>query len=104
MCGHGGLETGLETGLRVGELNALKKCDIDIDRHMIHIQRTEVTYKDPKTNERVYEVRDFPKTDAGDRYLYFPDSTVTTLNAILQLSRNSDYLFSEYGKRMVQRL
>lgn len=95
-----GIALAFETGLRVGELSALKKCDIDIGRHVIHIQRTEVTYKDPKTNERVCEVRDVPKTDAGDRYLIIPDSATTILASILQLSRNSEYLFSENGKRI----
>lgn len=95
-----GIALAFETGLRVGELCALKKCDIDIERHIIHIQRTEVTYKDPETNKRVCEVRDVPKTEAGDRDLIIPDTAIPILDSIFLLSRNSDYLFSENGKRI----
>ena len=56
-----GILLAFETGLRVGELSALKKEDIDPSRKYIHIQRTEITYKDPETNERICEVRNVPK-------------------------------------------
>lgn len=95
-----GVLLAFETGLRVGELSALKKDDIIKSRKCIHIQRTEVTYKDPQTNERICEVRDFPKTEAGDRYLIIPDSAIVILDEILAQSKNSEYLFSEHGKRI----
>lgn len=95
-----GVLLAFETGMRVGELSALKKEDIIKSRKCIHIQRTEVTYKEPETKERVCEVRDFPKTEAGDRYLIIPDSAITILDEILALSKNSEYLFSEHGKRI----
>ena len=88
-----------QTGLRVGELSGLKKTDLE--NRQIHVQRTEITYKDPETKERVCEVRDFPKSEAGDRYLIIPESALGTINAILQFSdKKSDYLFSENGKRI----
>lgn len=95
-----GVLLAFETGLRVGELSALKKEDINKDRKYIHIQRTEVTYKEPETGQRVCEVRDFPKTEAGDRYLIIPDSSILILDEILKLSGNSEYLFSECDKRI----
>ena len=66
-----GVLLAFETGLRVGELSALKKDDIIKSRKCIHIQRTEVTYKDPQTNEAICEVRDFPKTEAGRQILNY---------------------------------
>lgn len=95
-----GVLLAFETGLRVGELSALKKDDIIKSRKCIHVQRTEVTYKDPQTNKRICEVRDFPKTEAGDRYLIIPESAIVILDEILAQSKNSEYLFSEHGKRI----
>lgn len=95
-----GVLLAFETGLRVGELSALKKEDIIKSRKCIHIQRTEITYKDPETNERICEVRDFPKTEAGDRYLIIPDSAIAILDDILTQSASGEYLFSEHGKRI----
>ena len=95
-----GLLLSFKTGVRVGELSALKKEDIVINRKCIHIQRTEVTYKDPKSKQRICEVRDFPKTEAGDRYLIIPDSAIVVLEKILELNKNSEYLFSENGRRI----
>ena len=89
-----------QSGLRVGELSALKKADISGNRRSIHVQRTEITYKDPVTNKRVCEVSDFPKTDAGERFLILPDQAADTINAILALNPEDEYLFSEAGKRI----
>ena len=83
-----GILLAFETGLRVGELSALKKEDIDPSRKYIHIQRTEITYKDPETNERICEVRNVPKTEAGDRYLIIPESAIVILDQITALNES----------------
>ena len=95
-----GILLAFETGLRVGELSSLKKEDICKNRKCIHIQRTEITYKDPETKKRICEVRDFPKTEAGDRHLIIPNSAMLILDEILALNSDSEYLFSEHGKRI----
>lgn len=43
---------------------------------------------------------DFPKTDAGERFLILPDQAADTINAILALNPEDEYLFSEAGKRI----
>ena len=40
------------------------------------------------------------ETEAGDRYLIIPESTIVILDEILAQSKNSEYLFSEHGKRI----
>jgi integrase len=88
-----------QTGMRVGELAGLKK--IDIKKHEIHVNRTEVNYKDPNTKERICEVRDFPKSEAGDRYLLIPKTAIDTLDVLMKLSdESSEYVFSENGRRI----
>ena len=80
-----------QTGLRVGELSALKKQDI-----------TEIKYVDEKTNRNRFEVRDFPKTDAGCREVFINKSAHDTLSSIMELTDETDYLFSENGKRICE--
>lgn len=60
-----------KTGLRISELAALKKCDIS--DNAIHVNRTEICYEDANGN-RVYEVRDFPKTEVGIRDAVIPSN------------------------------
>ena len=55
------------TGIRVGELVALKWCEVT--DNSIKIRRTEIFYKGDD-EKRVYEIRDFPKTEAGVQYLF----------------------------------
>ena len=61
-----------QLGLRVGELIALKGTDISHD--VIHIQRQEIIYNkyDEELNKiasSVHEIREYTKSEAGDRYL-----------------------------------
>lgn len=95
-----GILLAFETGARVGELSAVKKEDISLNKKIIHIQRTEITYKEPETDQRVCEVRDFPKSEAGDRYLIIPDSASETIEEIIRLNPDGEYLFMENGNRI----
>lgn len=95
-----GILLAFETGLRVGELSTLKKTDIIRERKCIHIQRTEISYKDPDTKKRICEVQNFPKTESGDRYLIITELAINLIDEIIKLNPNDEYLFSENGKRI----
>lgn len=86
-----------ETGMRIGELCSLKPCDIKDD--YIHVQRTEVKYKNDSGKWEM-SVRDFPKSEAGDRYIIITDNAKKTIKNILNIRSDSEYLFSENGKRI----
>lgn len=86
-----------KTGLRIGELAALKKTDIT--QNIIHISKTEIRYNDDAGNI-VYEVRDSPKTEAGIRDVVVPDSGIRILNRIRLLNPFGEYLFERRGKRI----
>ncbi len=86
-----------KTGLRIGELAGLKKCDVD--RNVIHVQRTEICYED-EHGERVFEVRDFPKTEAGIRDVFIPDSCTWILRKIRNLAPFGEYVFERNGDRI----
>lgn len=86
-----------KTGLRIGELAALKKTDIT--QNIIHISKTEIHYNDGAGNV-IYEVRDSPKTEAGIRDVVVSDSGLRILNRIRLLNPFGEYLFERRGKRI----
>lgn len=83
------------TGLRIGELSALKPCDIS--EQYLHIQRTEVKVK---TEEGALSVQEYPKSDAGERYVILTPGAQKVVQTILQIRENGEYLFCENGKRI----
>lgn len=85
-----------KSGLRIGELAALK-CE-DISNNIIHVHRTEICYEE--NNKRIFEVRDFPKTEAGIRNVIIPDKYVDYLKKVCSNS-SGDFLFEICGKRIM---
>ena len=57
------------TGMRSGEIMALKKCDIDLDNNIITVQRTRSRYGEssPKTD---YSIREIPIINLLKPYLF----------------------------------
>ena len=85
--------TALYTGMRVGEIAALKKEDV-FDNY-IYVNRTQVSYHDD-TGKRILETRDSPKTDAGIRKI----GIIKSLSPILKramLTSDCEYVFSDKG-------
>lgn len=89
-----------QTGVRVGELASLKRGDINFKSKTLHIQRTEVTYKDLETGKSVNEVREYPKNENADRYILLQERALGTLREILKLNGFGEYLFEENGRRI----
>ena len=89
-----------QTGVRVGELASLKRGDINFKSKTLHIQRTEVTFKDLETGKSVNKVREYPKNENADRYLILQDKAINTLRQVLKLNSFGEYLFEENGKRI----
>lgn len=86
-----------KTGLRPGELVALKKEDVT--EKSISVKRTEVRYKG-ENGQEVYEVRDFPKTEAGIRNVIIPKSQAWIIQKLLDINSGSEYLFDRKGERL----
>lgn len=94
-----GLLLTFKSGVRVGELAALKK--IDVKGCTIHVCRTEIRYDDEEDPSKgVYEVRDRPKTKAGIRNVILPDSAIPILRKIEQMSSKGEWLFEEREERL----
>lgn len=88
-----------KTGLRVGELAALKKEDVK--GGVIHVCRTEICHDgDKKGSPRVYEVMDHPKTDAGIRDVVLSNNGIAILKRIRLMSGSGEWLLEECGERI----
>ena len=95
-----------QLGLRVGELIALKWTDIS--NGAIHIQRQEVIFNKydedlNKVESSVHEIREYTKSQAGDRKLPLTPEAKRILNAVehwnLEHGIKSDFIFAnEDGK------
>ena len=85
-----------KSGLRIGELAALK-CE-DVTGNIIHVHRTEICYKED--GKRIFEVRDFPKTEAGVRDVVIPKKYMQYLIKARN-SSSGEYMFESNGKRIM---
>jgi len=92
-----GLIIMFKSGLRIGELSALKCEDISFDNTIINVNRTEICYE--KNGKNFYTVRDFPKTQAGIRSVAFPQKYASFLQKAKNMS-SGEYLFEMNGERV----
>lgn len=99
---HLGLLLQFQTGMRIGEISALKKSDVRDD--LIHVCRTEEKLYDKEKGKSYIGVVDFTKTDAGDRYIILPDVAKETIKTIKTYVNNSEYLFVVGDKRITTRM
>lgn len=93
-----GLILMFQTGMRVGELAALRRENIQDGK--IKISATEETYVDPETGKKVCEVVDHAKTDAGERTIILPEGAERTLRAIRALNPFGDFVFMDKQGRI----
>ena len=86
-----------QTGLRVGELSALKPSD----KHgrIIKVRRIEDKYRDENV-KWVITIKEYSKTDAGNRNLILPSSACDTFEEIMKLRQDGEFLFEQNGKRV----
>lgn len=85
------------TGLRVGELVALKHEDFN--GNIIKIRRTEVRYADGH-GKHEYCVKEFPKTEAGIRSAIIPADFTWLADRLKLLNPFGEYVFTNNGKRL----
>lgn len=87
-----GILIALSTGLRLGEICALKWDDIDLNSHLIHVNNTVSRIKDDKYKCKwIIEV---PKTPASLRVVPISDSLINSILKIKELSV-SNYIVSQ---------
>ena len=92
-----GILLSFKTGLRAGELAGLRWSDIQDNK--IRVSSTEIRYKDDDGNY-IFEVREFPKTDAGFREVILTKSAQNIIKRIKRLNPFNEYVFVKNGKRV----
>lgn len=86
-----------KTGLRIGELTCLNKCDIG--GNIIHVSKKETIYQD-KDGKTHYDIKNFPKTEAGIRDVIVPDNCKWILDKIRRLCPFGQYVFMQNNERI----
>lgn len=86
-----------KTGMRVGELVAIKQSDIS--GNVIKIRRTETRYKD-ESGKTVFDIKEFPKTEAGIREVIVPNDYGWVLKKLKLMNPFGEYLFIKDGVRV----
>ena len=89
-----------QTGMRVGELAALKYENLK--NSSIRITATEEYFIDPESGKKICDVVDHAKTDAGDRTIILPEGADKTLRAIRALNPFGTYLFLDNEGRRIR--
>lgn len=84
------------TGMRPGELAALRWEDIDDS--FIHIKHMEEKFE--KNGKTVYRVRSMPKTEAGIRTIPIPDCALWIIKLRKLHPSDEGYVFEANGKRL----
>lgn len=95
-----GILLAFQTGVRVGELSTLKYSDIKGNK--LCIRRTEVRYRGGDGGY-VFEVRESPKTEAGNRDIILNSDAQRTLKEIRKLNPFGEYMFMNDGKRIKEK-
>lgn len=95
-----GILLAFQTGIRVGELAALKHSDVQ--GNILHINKTEVRYRGAD-NKYVFEVRESAKTDAGNRDVILGSDALQTIKSIKKLNPFGEYMFMKDGSRIKEK-
>ena len=90
---HLGLTLLFKSGLRVGELSALRWEYVNIKDKTLSIRATEVQYKDADGHV-VIAVQNFPKTASGRRDVVLPSGAEATLKAIRAINPFGEWFFA----------
>lgn len=85
------------TGLRVGELVALKHEDFE--QNEVKIRRTETRITD-ENNKTIYSIKEYPKTKSGIRSVVIPKDYEGIVQKIRRLSPFTDFVFCIDGQRI----
>ena len=86
------------TGMRVGELVALKYEDFTEDKVACFVRRTETRYK--KDGQYVLEIKDRPKTQAGIREVVIPEGYQWIYKELRKMNPFGEYVFMKNGERL----
>ncbi len=89
-----GTLVGLQAGLRIGEVCALRWCDVDFESNIIRIRHTISRVPSPDSEHKTMLIMDTPKTLSSIREVPMPSSLQKALLVAYQ-NRTSDFVISD---------
>jgi len=89
----------LYTGIRIGELMALRWCDIDFDRCVITVN---ATCRDGSLDGKIIKIIDLPKTATSKRAIPVPRQIMPYLRR-LELKQSGEYVINNNGRMITVR-
>lgn len=92
-----GILFGFYTGMRIGEISALKWEDVFDGA--VYVHRTEERFKD-EDGCYLFQVRDTPKTNAGVRDVFLVPQAKDIINRMKVLNPTGEYVFMHNGNRV----
>lgn len=96
-----GIILAFQTGLRASEIIVLTEEDIDLEKRILTVNKTEVHYKVKGHTE--YRIQTHTKGKEGWRQVYLSDGAIKTLNILLNLAEDGK-LFITHAGAMTNRL
>ena len=96
-----GIILAFQTGLRAGEIVCLTKNDVDFEKKILTVNKTETHYK--INGKTVYKICNHTKGRDGHRIIYLSDGAVKTLYILCNMS-NDDKLFMTHAGAFTDRL
>ena len=82
----------LNTGLRIGEILAITKNDIDLDNKTLTINKNAVQIKNADGKGYGVIIQNNPKTFSGNRVLSLNNTCIDAINALFEIFPNQKYL------------
>ena len=92
-----GIALAFQTGLRAGEISALRWQDVY--PKYISVSGTEVRYRG-EDGKYIFERQEFPKTDAGYREVVLTDEAIRIIKKIRSMNPFGEWVFCKNGKRV----
>jgi len=88
----------IQTGIRVGELCALKCEDIDLENHILKINKTIQRINNPKNSKfKTIVIIDVPKSKSSNREIPIPDNLIEKMRKQILNKKKTDFVFSPDG-------
>jgi integrase len=82
----------LNTGLRIGEILAITKKDIDLNNKTLTVSKNVIQIKNPTGKGYITKIQNNPKTFSGNRTLSLNSASINAINALYELFPNQEYL------------
>lgn len=91
----------LNTGLRIGEILAVTRDDIDLEAKTLTVNKNAVQIKNENGIGYAVQIQNNPKTFSGNRILSLNNTSIKAIEALFEIFPNQEYLALNSNNRPV---